>query len=148
VDWSNLPAPVGFLFRPDSIWPSEVRDMTPWVVENLDLIGAELGLRLAHVACEAPLGDFRADILATDDTGRTVVIENQFGPTDHEHFAKVVLYACEAQASVVIWISAGERWRIPAVRSEHQRALTKLNEAFVGKIEFYAVLIRNWATGP
>jgi hypothetical protein len=146
-DWSDLPDPIGFLMNPGGIWPSEVRDMTPWVINNLDLLGAELGLRLTHVATEVPLGAFRADILAEDDFGRTVVIENQFGPTDHEHFAKIVLYACEAQASVAIWISAGERWRIPAVRPEHERALTKLNEVFAGRIEFYAVAI-SFETDP
>jgi hypothetical protein len=56
--------------------------MTPWVIQNLGLLGAKLGLPLTYIAYEAPLGTLRADILAAGDAGRTVVIENQFGPTD------------------------------------------------------------------
>lgn len=123
------------------VWPREVDDMTPWVVENLQLIGAKLDLHLRHVGCEAPLGSFRADILAETDAGRTVVIENQFGPTDHEHFAKILLYAIEAKADVAIWISTDPlSWRgLCAVRGEHVRALKRLNGVFAGAIEFYAI---------
>ena len=45
---------------------------------------------------EAQIGALRAGILAIDDRGRKVIIENQFGPTDHMHFGQIVLYGLEA----------------------------------------------------
>jgi hypothetical protein len=142
IGWTQ-PIPMARLvIEGNKFWPSEVRDMTPWVVKHLGMIGAELGLVLHYIGREAPVGNFRADILAEDDTGKRVVIENQFGPTDHDHFAKVVLYACEKEADVVIWISAGATWRrMEPVRPEHVRALKKLNLVFGGTVKFYALAI-------
>ena len=55
---------------------------------------------------EAQIGAFRAGILAIDDRGRKVIIENQFGPTDHMHFGQIVLYGLEtsAPASPTRWL--------------------------------------------
>jgi hypothetical protein len=70
-----------------------------------------------------------------------VIIENQLGPSDHVHFVQVVLYALESSADLIIWLVAIEpRWSgWVGLRQEHQRALARLNEVFVGKIEFYGV---------
>jgi hypothetical protein len=62
-----------------------------------------------------------ADIVARDGAGRLVIIENQFGPTDHGHFGQVVLYACEARADVVVWLAAGGHGMFP-VRSGRSTA--------------------------
>lgn len=121
-------------------WPDEVNDLTPWVIDNLDLLAAQLGISLEFVEREVPLGTFRADILATDGAGRRIIIENQFGPTDHLHFGQIVLYACEASADVVIWLAAGGSWGVPyPVRPEHRRALAILNERFAGHTSFFGV---------
>jgi hypothetical protein len=122
------------------MWPDEVRDLTRWVIDNLAVLGGELGLSLVYVDREVALGGFRADIEARDGDGRRVIIENQFGPTDHRHFGQVVVYACEARADVVVWLAADElRARIPAFREEHCRALARLNEVFAGKVAFFGV---------
>ncbi|MFI6995793.1 hypothetical protein [Nonomuraea wenchangensis] len=120
--------------------PDEVLHLTPWVISNLGMLGDALDMRLEFVAREVPLGTFRADILARDDKGRKVVIENQFGPSDHGHFGQVVLYALESHADVVVWLSTGWKWRTPhPLRLEHRRALAQLNEVFIARTSFYGV---------
>jgi hypothetical protein len=90
---------------------------------------------------EVAVGTFRADITARDGLGRSVIIENQLGPSDHLHFGQVVLYALESEADVIVWLVAVEpRWSgWVGLRPEHQRALDRLNEVFAGKIDFYGV---------
>lgn len=68
------------------VWPHEAKDFTPWLAEstNLALLADTLGLgELQLQGLEVPVGDFYIDILARDFEGNVVVIENQFGPTDH-----------------------------------------------------------------
>jgi hypothetical protein len=61
---------------------------------------------------EAQIGALRADILAIDDRGRKVIIENQFGPTDHMRFGQIVLYGLEAcaPASPTRWLRLSGPW--------------------------------------
>jgi RecB family endonuclease NucS len=40
---------------------------------------------------EVPVGNFYIDVLARDLEGNVVVIENQFGPTDHTHLGQIML---------------------------------------------------------
>jgi hypothetical protein len=73
-------------------WPHESQHFTPWLVENLDRLGRALGLGLEFRAKEHPVGRYFLDILAVDSVGRTVAIENQFGPTNHDHLGKLLTY--------------------------------------------------------
>ena len=140
------PVPDEYLFgviSPDvrGRWPDENLNLTPWVIENLDQLSTLLGMELEFVDREVPLGRFRADIVARDEFGRTVVIENQFGPSDHKHFGQIVLYACEARADVVVWLIAGTckpRVMTP-FRSQHRHALNRLNSVFAGATDFFGV---------
>ena len=138
-DWESIQPFV--LASPRSLWPNEVQDLTPWVLGKLGELGHQLGLTLEPTGTEVPVGTFRADITAKDGMGRSVIIENQLGPSDHVHFGQVVLYALESSADVIIWLVAVEsRWSgWVGLRPEHQRALERLNEVFAGKIEFYGV---------
>jgi len=145
-DWDSLPRARLFCMDARELWPTEVGHLTPWVIENLDLIGRTVGLALnpATVRREVQLGQIYADIVIQDQHGRTVVIENQYGPSDHDHFARLMIYACEASADAVVWIVAGVGGRFyhaAPIRPEHQRALAKLNTKFAGDIAFYAIAI-------
>lgn len=77
------------------------------MIDHLSDLSSHLGMSLEFVGREVPIGRFCADIEARDADGRKVLIENQFGPTDHEHFGQLVMYACESRADVVVWLAAG-----------------------------------------
>ena len=63
-------------------WSHEAHDFTPWLADNLNLLGAELGLSLELVAREKPVGPYYLDILAKTGTEELVAIENQLEWTD------------------------------------------------------------------
>jgi hypothetical protein len=75
------------------LWPGEATHFTPWLSENLALLGERLDLELELLSTEADAGDFAADIVAQDvATNRRVVIENQFGASDHRHLGQILTY--------------------------------------------------------
>lgn len=121
-----------------SMWANEARNFTPWLAENLSLLGAEIGIGLELKTTEANAGLYSADILAKDTvTDRFVVIENQLGKTDHSHLGQSITYASVLDASTVIWIAN-------TFTDEHRKAIDWLNEHFTDDIVFYAVQVELW----
>lgn len=117
---------------PDQGWTHEASDFSLWLSENLDALGSELGLALELVKKEHPVGKYWLDLLLRDGDSRTVIVENQFGQTDHDHLGKVLTYCAGTGAQVVIWIS--ER-----LNEEHRAALEWLNENTVSGVAFFGV---------
>ena len=89
------------------VWANEPQVFTPWLSENLDLVADTLELEeLELKGTEVPAGDFRLDILAEDETGNPVIIENQFGATDHRHLGQLISYvASQAGKATVVWVA-------------------------------------------
>jgi Domain of unknown function (DUF4268) len=105
-----------------SLWPHEEHDFTPWLCENLTDLGNILGLDLEFLGREVNVGGFTLDVLARETgTGRYVVVENQFGASDHDHLGKLLTYAGGKQAGVMVWIAE-------KIRDEHRQALEWLND--------------------
>jgi len=130
-----------------SVWKDEARDFTPWLSQesNLELIGETLGYGadwLELVEMEAVVGTFNADLLCKDTASddRFVIIENQFGNTDHDHLGKLLTYAAGRKAKTVIWVA--ER-----VRDEHRAAIDMLNDATGDDFQFFALEIELWRIG-
>jgi hypothetical protein len=71
------------------LWPNEAKDFTPWLAQNIDRLSEALGMDLEVAGTETDVGDFSLDLLARDlGSGRPVVVENQFGATNHDHLKK------------------------------------------------------------
>ena len=104
------------------VWRREDEDFSPWLVKNLAFLDEILGTELELIRREQPVGSFFADILCVDrqSSDSLVVIENQLGPSDHDHLGKLVTYATGLHAPTAIWIAT-------AFDQEHRNALAGLN---------------------
>ncbi|MCY3776205.1 MAG: DUF4268 domain-containing protein, partial [Candidatus Aminicenantes bacterium] len=117
------------------MWPNEAYHFTPWLAENLDLLGAELSLELELEAQEKPVGPFRLDILARETgTDAKVAIENQLERSDFRHLAQLLVYATGCEARVAIWVATEFTYELAQV-------LHRLNEWTVDETQFYAVKV-------
>lgn len=117
-----------------SVWLYEAQAFTPWLAENLDLLGKTLGIgELELKSTEVPAGEFRLDILAEDENGSPVLIENQFGKTDHNHLGQLITYiASQRKDATAIWIAE-------KIRDDHRAAIDWLNGVTAEGFDFFAV---------
>ncbi len=119
----------------NEIWKHEASDFTPWLAENIQELGDALGLNLEFTGTEASVGDFSLDLLAqVEGSSRTVIIENQFKQTNHDHLGKLLTYAAGYDASIVVWISE-------TVRDEHRQTLEWLNQRTNTETQFFGVVL-------
>ena len=118
-----------------AIWRDEALHFTPWLAENLHLLGEALHMKLELVQTEAPVGPFSLDILAKEaGKGVTVAVENQLEWTDFSHLGQLLTYATGCGAHIAIWVA-------PEFRYEHAEALHRLNEWTRDGVEFYGVRV-------
>ena len=61
-----------------SVWKREV-DLTRWLEGNIDYLDDAIGIGLTDAHREERTGSFFCDLLAEDNSGGHVVIENGFG---------------------------------------------------------------------
>ena len=118
-----------------AIWPTEDDHFTRWLAksENLALLAQELGLELRAAETQVRIGSFKADIVARSSDASAVVIENQLDDSDHKHLGQLLTYLAGLDdAAVAIWVAR-------AFRSEHRRALDRLNDWSPTGMEFYGV---------
>jgi len=99
------------------VWRHEALDFTKWLQDNIDVLNDVLNLSLSSAEREQPAGSFNVDIVAEDDSGNPVIIENQLGKSDHDHIGKIITYLVALDAKIAIWIVADHR-------PEHVRAVT------------------------
>ena len=116
-------------------WPHEAQNFTPWLADNLHLLGKTLGMKLELVQTEALIGPFSLDILAREAaSGVIVAIENQLEETDLTHLGQLLTYATGCGAHIAIWVA-------PYFGYEHAQALHRLNEWSSERIRFYGVKV-------
>lgn len=100
----------------------EALDFTRWLEENIDVLNDVLDITLSNAEREQAAGDFSVDIVAEDESGAKVIIENQLEKSDHDHLGKVITYLVALEARTAIWI-------VSDPRPEHVSAITWLNES-------------------
>lgn len=104
------------------VWKHEALDFTRWLEENIDVLNDVLDFNLVSAEREQSAGVFNVDLVAEDETGNPVVIENQLEKSNHEHLGKLITYLTAIEAKTAIWIVADPR-------PEHVRAISWLNES-------------------
>jgi hypothetical protein len=114
------------------VWKHEAKDFTQWLQENIDVLNSALDLNLVNVDREKETGDFSIDLVAEDDGGGTVIIENQLEKSNHDHLGKLITYLTGMGARAAIWI-------VSDPRPEHVAAVAWLNES--SSAAFYMVKV-------
>ena len=102
------------------VWKHEALDFTRWLCDHIELITDAVSLDLDNIKREESAGRYSIDIVARSGSD-TVIIENQYGKTDHDHLGKLITYASAMDARTAIWVCEEPR-------SEHVQAVTWLNE--------------------
>lgn len=114
------------------IWKNEAADFTPWLADNIELLGNAIDMDLDVIETEKPSGPFRVDIYAEDRNGDTVVIENQLGKTDHSHLGQIQTYCKGLNSKTAVWITSD-------ARPEHAAVIDDINGT--GRLNFYLIEI-------
>lgn len=112
------------------VWKHEAVDFTKWLQDNVDVLNELLGLKLASPERAKPAGSFNVDLVAEDEAGNAVIIENQLERTDHDHLGKLITYLTAIDAKKAIWIAKDPR-------PEHVAAINWLNES--SSADFYVL---------
>ena len=100
----------------------EASDFTKWLQENLDVLNDVIDLNLSNAEREKSAGDFSVDLVAEDEAGNRVIIENQLERSNHDHLGKLITYLVAVEAHTAVWI-------VSDPRPEHVSAITWLNES-------------------
>ena len=124
-----------------SQWNDEAADFTPWLDSEpgITLLSKALDMDLEVEGTEVSVGPYAADIVAKDTASNSlVIIENQFGRTDHDHLGKAITYASGLGAKIIVWIAE-------TFTEEHRRALDYLNENAPAKLLFFGLEVQLWS---
>ena len=118
------------------VWPHEELNFTPWLAEHFDYLNDALDLNMTVVGLEQNIpGSGRADIVAKSGDA-VVIVENQLGSSDDDHFVRMLHYAARSEAQVVIWIAHG-------FYPKHREILKWLDES--SSINIYCVEVSAWS---
>lgn len=116
-------------------WEHEALNFTPWLANNLHLLGDALKMKLELEQMEVPVGPYFLDILAKEaDEDVLVAIENQLEETDLHHLGQLLTYATGCNAKVAVWVA-------PEFCYEHAQALHRLNKWTKENIRFFGIKV-------
>jgi len=114
------------------VWKHEAYNLTKWLEENLDVLNDVCGLALVSADREQAAGAFNVDLVAGDESGRTVIIENQLERSNPDHLGKLITYTAMTDAQAAVWV-------VSDPRPEHVRAISWLNDS--SPSDFYLLKI-------
>jgi hypothetical protein len=125
------------------IWPRET-DFSDWLTteDGLALIAEDIGIEVEDAQRESHPGDFFCDIVGhtLGDENHVVVIENQFGKTNHDHLGKLLTYASTHSAMTGIWLAE-------LVADDHRKVIDWLNDNTPPTISFYLAEVKAYRIG-
>lgn len=126
-------------------WPTEDDNFTPWLAqpEIIKILSEALGVELEVEGVEHWVGPFRADILAraSDEPEHRIIIENQFGRTNHVHLGQILTYLAGVEgAKTVVWLAEN-------IQADHRAAIDWLNTNTTDDFSFFAIEIELWRIG-
>ena len=117
-----------------SFWGEQLPDLTPWFLQNIDLLGETLGIDITPLEQEVDVDTGAFNVLGADATGRPIVIENRLEATDHNQLGQMIVHASGLDEAVVIWVA-------PRFHEEFRRGLDWLNDRTDTKVDFFGVEI-------
>jgi hypothetical protein len=121
-----------------SIWKHEAYGFTKWLKDNIDVLNSVIGITLSNPESEKSAGSLSVDLVAEDEAGNPVIIENQLQKSDHDHLGKLITYLTVIDANTAIWIVAEPK-------PEHIGAISWLNETAAAS--FYLVKVEGIRIG-
>lgn len=116
------------------VFLDEPNDFTPWLAENLGLLGDVMDLNLTWTETEGRVGALSVDIVAESELG-DVVIENQIERTNHTHLGQLLSYAAGRRAKVLVWVAR-------EFKEEHRAAIDWLNDSLPEDTEVWGIEVR------
>jgi hypothetical protein len=117
-----------------SFWGEQLPDLTPWFLQNIDLLSETLGIDITPLEREINIDTGAFNVLGADALGRPIVIDNRLEATDHSQLGQLIVEASGLEAVVVIWVA-------PHFRDEFRRGLEWLNERTDQQVDFFGVEI-------
>ena len=114
------------------VWRDEARDFTTWLQKTIDVLNDATDMVLSEPRREQSAGMFRVDLVAEDEAGNPVVIENQLARSDHDHLGKLITSLTAIEAKIAIWIVADPR-------PEHVKAISWLNDSSAARCYLFKV---------
>ncbi len=118
------------------VWHLEL-NFSSYLQKNIGILSDALDLDIFNPRREVGTGSgMKVDLLADleegeeDEDVREVVIENQFGDSDHKHLGQLIAYLASLKADTAIWI-------VEHAKPEHIEAVNWLNET--NDVNFYLV---------
>jgi Domain of unknown function (DUF4268) len=126
-----------------SVWSKE-NEFSDWLItqEGIELLAEDLGIQIENPVREAKGNNFPCDIVGTlvGEEKHIVVIENQFGRTDHDHLAKLLTHAAVHKAMTGIWIAE-------SVADDHRQVIDWLNENTPETVSLYLAELKAYTIG-
>lgn len=114
------------------VWRHEAYDFTQWLQDNIDVLNETISLTLVNVDREQAAGSFSVDLVAEDEGGGKIIIENQLEKSNHDHLGKLITYLTALGARAAVWI-------VSEPRPEHVAAIAWLNDS--SSADFYLVKV-------
>jgi hypothetical protein len=115
-----------------SFWGEQLPDLTPWFVQNVDLLGQTLGIDITPMQREPQVDTEGFNVLGTDALGRPIIIENRLEEADHNQLGQLIMHASTLESAVIVWVS-------PRFDQESRRTLEWLNDRTDSKVDFFGV---------